>query len=195
MSTSKNELRARIQQRMAALTSSERQQKSADAFQRLLDSGLLATVRTLMAYDSFGTELETQALLSHCIISRITLALPHCEPLDCSMEVLQVKSLMADLEVGRQGFRQPRLDMQPVELERIDFILVPGIAFDMQCNRMGRGAGYYDRFLSNSNLRATTCAMAYDCQIVPLLDVEPHDIGVDFVFTETRVITANRNFA
>ena len=69
----------------------------------------------------------------------------------------------------------------------IDFIVVPGVAFDAKGNRLGRGKGYYDRLLAGS--RATKIGVGYDFQLVNDIDTEPHDIGVDIVITQSHVIT------
>ena len=71
-------------------------------------------------------------------------------------------------------------------LNRLDFVLVPGIAFDLQGRRLGRGKGYYDRLLAE--VRGKTCGVAFDEQIVDEIPVEPHDIHVNCILTPTRWI-------
>ncbi|MDE6120259.1 MAG: 5-formyltetrahydrofolate cyclo-ligase, partial [Muribaculaceae bacterium] len=69
-----------------------------------------------------------------------------------------------------------------VDIENIDLIVVPGIAFDRLGNRVGRGKGYYDRLLSRS--RAVTVGVCYDFQMVDEIDTDGHDIPVDFVIAD-----------
>ena len=73
-----------------------------------------------------------------------------------------------------------------VSLNRLDFILVPGVAFDLHGRRLGRGRGYYDILLAK--VRGTTCGVAFDEQIVREVPVEPHDSDVNCILTPTRWI-------
>ena len=72
--------------------------------------------------------------------------------------------------------------------EPFDVIIVPLVAFDEQCNRLGRGGGWYDRFLAMQP-QAQTIGLAYEFQQVSALPTEPHDIALDHVITEARVVT------
>ena len=65
----------------------------------------------------------------------------------------------------------------------IDLIILPGVAFDKKGNRCGRGKGFYDRFLSNTE--AATIAVCFDCQLVESLPVEPHDIPAQNIVTNS----------
>ena len=73
--------------------------------------------------------------------------------------------------------------LMAVAAERPDLILVPALAFDRAGYRLGRGGGYYDRLLSGATGMKT--GVGYDCQIFDAIPCEPHDIGVDYVVTET----------
>jgi 5-formyltetrahydrofolate cyclo-ligase len=66
--------------------------------------------------------------------------------------------------------------------------VVPGIAYDESGNRLGRGKGYYDRFLASPGLRAMLCALAFECQIVAQVPALPHDRRVQLIVTEDRVL-------
>ena len=76
--------------------------------------------------------------------------------------------------------------------ERMDLILVPGVAFDCAGNRLGFGKGYYDTFLPQAP-NAVKIALAYDFQIVEQLPAEPWDVPMDFIITENRVIDCSRH--
>jgi len=73
-----------------------------------------------------------------------------------------------------------------LSLNRLDFILVPGVAFDLQGRRLGRGKGFYDQILAV--VRGTVCGVAFDQQITPEIPVEPHDAVVNCILTPTRWI-------
>jgi 5-formyltetrahydrofolate cyclo-ligase len=97
-----------------------------------------------------------------------------------------VRDLEKDLRMGQFGIREPVEGCPEVPLKRLDFVLVPGIAFDLQGRRLGRGKGYYDRLLAE--VRGKTCGVAFDEQIADEIPVEPHDIHVNCILTPTRWI-------
>ena len=74
-------------------------------------------------------------------------------------------------------------------IKELDCVIVPGAAFDVNCNRLGKGGSFYDKFLKLA-VNAKKIALAYDFQIVDDLPTEAHDTPVDLVITPTRLITA-----
>ena len=90
------------------------------------------------------------------------------------------------LHVGAYGILEPRPDGEEPPLEEIDLIIVPGVAFDRERNRMGRGKGFYDRLLST--LDAPRIGLCYDFQLVEQVPVEPFDKRMDRIITERESI-------
>ncbi len=86
---------------------------------------------------------------------------------------------------GRFGILEPEPGAPETDPCRLDFILVPGLAFTREGGRLGRGGGYYDRWLCSLARRAPAVGVAFDCQIVPELPVEEHDVILDAVLTES----------
>ena len=80
---------------------------------------------------------------------------------------------------------EPKPDGEEAEAGEIDLIIVPGVAFDAQCHRLGRGRGFYDRLLSS--LHAPKIGICFDFQLVPSVPVESFDHPMDHVVTETKV--------
>lgn len=94
------------------------------------------------------------------------------------------------LEYGAFHIEEPQGDdIEPIE--NIELIVVPGVAYDRNGNRVGRGKGYYDRLLANS--RATKVGVGYDFQLVDEIDAEPHDVTVDIVITQSGSITVRHH--
>ena len=90
-----------------------------------------------------------------------------------------------DLEVGEFNIKTVRADLQKIiEPNQIDCVIVPGVAFDKNCNRIGMGGGFYDRFLKLTH--AKKIALAFDFQITENLPTENFDVAVDMIITERR---------
>ncbi len=93
------------------------------------------------------------------------------------------------LELGAFHIEEPVGDelTDPAEIE---LIVVPAVAYDRRGNRLGRGKGFYDRLLSTT--KATKIGVGYDFQLVDEIDVEPHDIPMDMVITQTEVLLISK---
>ena len=90
--------------------------------------------------------------------------------------------------------REPREHCAALALNRLDFVLVPGVAFDLDGRRLGRGKGYYDRLLAT--VTGAACGVAFDRQIVPRVPSEPHDARLNCILTPTRwqLVTGRARF-
>jgi 5-formyltetrahydrofolate cyclo-ligase len=99
------------------------------------------------------------------------------------------------LTSGRHGIREPGPEAPTLDAAKLDLVLVPGLAFDSRGGRLGRGAGFYDRFLADLRAqggRATLVALALDTQIVEGLPMDRHDVYMDLVLTPTRTLGPGR---
>jgi len=106
---------------------------------------------------------------------------------------LSVHELGGPLEVHRFGFLQPHASALRVGPDAIDIALLPGLAFDLYGNRLGHGAGYFDRLLSATRIGAKLVGVVPADLVVDLLPTEPHDIPVGYLATDEGVIeTAGR---
>jgi 5-formyltetrahydrofolate cyclo-ligase len=98
-----------------------------------------------------------------------------------------------DLRPGVLGIPEP-LPSLPVALpESVDWALLPGIAFDQEGYRLGHGAGYYDRLLPELRLDAVCWALCLDCQLVPRLPTEPHDMPLDGISSPGSTVRGARS--
>lgn len=101
---------------------------------------------------------------------------------------LTVHDFHGPREMHRFGFEQPAAEAPLIDPGKVDVVLVPGLAFGRDGRRLGRGAGYYDRFLAG--IDATTIALTTTSRIRHDLPLEPHDVLVDWVATEVGVARA-----
>jgi len=93
-----------------------------------------------------------------------------------------------DLCTGAYGLREPCEDAPVAPPEAIDVLLVPGVAYDADCQRLGLGAGYYDTLLKRLPRNTVTIGIAFDEQVVPRVPCGQFDRPVDMLVTPTRVI-------
>ncbi len=150
--------------------------------------------RTLFGYLAFGGELSVAAILREAAARGIAVAAPRVAGKD--LEFLQIDPDSGPFATGAFGIREPLPDARRIfpSEEAIRFplaILVPGLAFDRGGGRLGRGAGFYDRFLARlladyADRRAeiTLIGVCRSLQIVERVEREPHDIPVDCLLTE-----------
>ncbi len=120
-------------------------------------------------------------------------ALPSCEIETTQILPHEVKDVPRDLVVGPYGICQPsRESPEIVDLSEIDLCIVPGIAFDTEGNRIGRGLGYYDRFLSKLSEKTWKIGVGYAFQIVDKICPTDGDAHMNKVVTEQETLFPRR---
>lgn len=141
---------------------------------------------TVMAYVGFGSELQTDEFVFHTLEQGKTLLLPRVNGRKRGLDIYEVRDPVRDLEVGTWGIREPRPDRcARVDPDIIDFVLVPGLAFDARGGRLGYGGGFYDRLLASIlSSRTWLVAGAFESQRVERLPLDEHDVPMDVVVTE-----------
>ncbi len=177
-----------LREQMLAVTCPDPVSSDRRLRQRLFDLSVYQAADSLFCYVSFGDEPDTHAILEDALRAGKRVSVPLvCENV---MEARVIRT-MADLRPGPYDFLQPP-DDAPVALpETLALVIVPGLAFDRAGHRLGRGGGYYDRYLSGCAASAVAlCRREHLVEAVPVL---PHDRGVRFVITENELIeTSNR---
>ncbi len=160
--------------------------------QRILALDAFARARVVMAYCSFGSELDTSAFLAAIFAQGKTLALPRVDRRRGLVEVFLVRDPDHELVADAWGIREPDPERcSRVPLPALDFVLVPGVAFDPRGGRLGYGKGYYDRLFHAcraAGARPSVVAAAFEAQLVDEVPMEPHDVAVPCIITEARSI-------
>jgi 5-formyltetrahydrofolate cyclo-ligase len=138
-------------------------------------------------YSAIQNEVRTDELLAHALQSGKKVFYPRLGE-DDGDGLFRV--IAADeLRVGRYGILEPAGTIRLADMEFAELtIFVPGVAFDMQGNRLGRGRGWYDRLLQQAGEPAAIVALAYEFQIVDAVPAGPGDQKVNYVITEKRVV-------
>ena len=148
--------------------------------ERLLLSPCWAAAGTVFCYVGTGWEVSTAKILDAALSTGRRVAVPLCLP-DGVMEAHEIFSLNA-LVPGMFGIPEPRRDTPVLPPQAFDLAVVPAVAFDSAGFRIGRGGGYYDRYLSQ--LRGVKAGLCYEQFLLPSLPREPHDERVDLILTE-----------
>lgn len=181
---SKNAIRKRILSRRDALSALEIASLSQEVTAQFLSSAAYAAASTLALYCSIRSEVATSGLFATAVQAGKRVLYPRT--VGATLEFVAVKSLEA-LEESRFGIREP-LSGEAVPLAAIDLLVLPGVAFDDKGIRLGYGLGCYDRALAAVE-RPALVGLAYDFQVVASLPREKHDIPVDFVVTERKILS------
>lgn len=182
----KKEIRQAIRQKMASLAPERLRERSAAACRLFLEQPEYRAARVLMIYLSTPTEADTTpiALRAWADAKRVFAPLVAWE--QRRMMPMEIRSLTTDVREGMLGIREPYAGM-PVPIDEIDLVIVPGLAFDLHGNRLGRGRGFYDRFLAHRDYRALSCGLALEDQVLEQLPVEETDQRIHLLVTDERV--------
>ncbi len=175
-------LRAELKQARSRLSPQEREEKSAQAVERLAASEAFRSAKTVMIYDHVGAELSLDSLLTHPAAA----GKRFCYPL-CTSRTEMIAMIPGAWQPGAYGIREPvRAQSEEVPPEALDLVVCPGTGFDPACNRMGMGGGYYDRYLPRC-VNARIVMVAFEVQKRPAIPTDPWDRPVEQVFTEAAV--------
>jgi 5-formyltetrahydrofolate cyclo-ligase len=147
---------------------------------------------TLLLTLPFGSEWDTRPLVALALARNKTVAVPRVNEATHTLELAVVNELERDTAPGYRGMAEPNVHCALLVREAIDWVLVPGVAFDLAGQRLGYGGGYYDRLLSGLPARVPRIAGAFELQLVDQVPSAAHDLAVDVIVTEARTIAAAR---
>ncbi len=177
----KEDIRRKIKAHKSLLSQQEKDAAAAQVFNVFEKSAAFLLAEKILLYHSLPDELSTRKFIDRWHDKK-RFYLPRVNGVN--LEILPYDQ--SSLSLGSFQIEEPQGDeLTPVD--EIELIVVPAVAYDRKGNRVGRGKGYYDRLLTESN--ATKIGVGYDFQLVDEIDAEPHDVKVDVVITETHYIT------
>lgn len=184
----KQQLRKEIKQQRNQLSVEYIKQKSKRIKNTLFSLEIFHSASTILFYVSYGKEVDTHEMIKDCLSLNKTVIIPKSLP-DSQTLLLSKIQNWDDLEKGCYDILEPKpSQIQEVSSTALDLIIVPGIVFDIHKNRIGHGKGYYDKLLySNQNI--PTIGLAFECQIVDQINTEEHDIKIDMIITEKRILS------
>ena len=171
--------------------------KSEAILERLFSLEKYEQANMVMAYMSFKNEVSTEQLIARCLRSGRRVVVPRVEKstpaasggVVKSLGIYEIKEAGQHMVTGYMGIAEPDASiLHRVDPLEIDMVVVPGVAFDMDRNRIGYGGGYYDRFLCTLRPDCLKVAVAFELQVFDSIPAASYDIPVDIIVTEERII-------
>ncbi|MCI0634224.1 MAG: 5-formyltetrahydrofolate cyclo-ligase [Actinobacteria bacterium] len=182
--SAKRALRREVLAARNALAVDDRAAWSSAIVERLLALPEAADARTVMAFWSFGSEVDTAPLISRLLDDGRTVALPRTE----GPEIVPVAYERGDpVRSTAYGAMEPPFG-RVLGAEELDLVVVPGVAFDRDGNRIGYGRGFYDRLLSRARSEVPAVAIAFGMQVVDHVPIGGADRRIDAIVTEDEVV-------
>jgi 5-formyltetrahydrofolate cyclo-ligase len=182
----KQSLRKQIRTVRAQLPAETNAEASHLIWKRLSQLDIWLSARTIHTYiGSLPGEVMTNELITWCISRDVHVIVPEVVISTRTTRHVPLRSL-DDLQSTPWGGREPNSTVEVDPLEA-DIVIVPGVAFDRNCNRLGMGGGFYDEFLST--ITAPKIGLAHNVQIVDAVPMTAQDQPVDYVITPNEIIT------
>jgi 5-formyltetrahydrofolate cyclo-ligase len=183
----KQTLRAQLLKKRKALSYAEVLAKSREITHRLFTSSWYQKACTILFYVSYNNEVHTHEMIQDSLRNGKNVIVPKTKPKNKDLTLSRLLC-WDDLCPGAYSILEPKDDcIRETSISTIDLCIIPGVAFDYQGNRIGHGEGYYDR-LFQTKCVAHRIGLAFEFQIVDHIQSEIHDVRVEKIITEDRVI-------
>jgi 5-formyltetrahydrofolate cyclo-ligase len=176
----------------------ERKEEIADAHlssrkiaDQLLAMPLMEKADAIMSYVSFGSEVYSMSMITRLIAMGRRVSIPYCVEDELRLFVLKDFSELMTINFGvlEPKLKLRELPERQMSIDELQIVIVPGIAFDPNGGRVGRGKGYYDRFIKKLPENVTTIALAFDCQMFDNVPMNENDQFVKIIVTESKIYT------
>lgn len=178
----------RNEARLALASEVSRGEQSAIVIDRLMQLPRYQAAKCVLWYVDFRDEVQTQSAIKRELGGDREVIVPYCQ--GAELELFRLHDF-DHLATGTYGILEPSLHLRGlsehiVDPGTVDFVVVPGVAFDRSGGRIGYGKGYYDRLLSRLPSSTFKAAIALDCQVFESVPTSSHDIAMDIVVTPSR---------
>lgn len=180
----KSDIRRKIKTMRQMMLDIEKESAASEVFARLEQTAAFLMADKILMYHSLPDELPTHRFLNkwkerkHFYLPRVN---------GVNLEILPYDE--SRLELGSFHIEEPQ-GSDTVNADEMELIVVPAVAYDRKCMRLGRGKGFYDRMLATTH--ATKVGVGYDFQLVDEIPSEPHDVPMDMVITQQTTICFKR---
>ncbi len=184
-------LRREILARRDAIPPEERRRRSASIAEALFALPEYKSAGTVLFYVNFRSEVATRRMIEQALSHGKRILAPKVEHHRRELRLFEIKDLSDDLESGYMNIYEPvEKRTREASPEEPDMVVMPGVGFDGNGNRLGYGGGYYDRLALKLKPDVRLVALAFEEQVVNEIPSLPHDRKTDIIITEKRVIRA-----
>lgn len=183
----KRQTRKRIREVLAQMPPEAAARQSRSACEALMGLPEFGRARVVMLYLPIPGEVDTGRIVARAWQDGKTVLLPKVLSARGDMIAVAYRTVDDPMVLGRYNIQEPAGD-EPWPVDRIDFIVVPALAYDRLGNRLGKGGGYYDRFLAQPGMRATACGLAFTEQVIESVCAEAHDRKIPLLVTDQEVL-------
>jgi 5-formyltetrahydrofolate cyclo-ligase len=175
----KKSIRSEVRRRIKLMSDEEKQRNAATIFAKVETAAAFANANCIALFVAMWDEVPTTEVLERWRAMGKKVVVPRVEG-----DIMRYYDYHPDkMAVGAFGIIEPTGEDE-VSAEAIDLMIVPARAFTPKGDRLGRGGGFYDKYMALSGFRAVRYGVAFSCQIFDSLPTDPHDIPVEAVFTE-----------
>jgi len=182
----KSAIRKQLREKLAAIPETERMARSATAAAFLTASPEFAAARIVMLYLTAAGEMDTAPLALKCWQTGKMVVVPKVSWDQRRMLPVEINSLQTRMTTTGPGVREP-VSGNPMPVNLIDLVIVPGMGFTARGYRIGRGMGFYDRFLAQHDFIGISCGLGFEEQIVAELPVLDHDMPLSMLCTDRGI--------
>jgi 5-formyltetrahydrofolate cyclo-ligase len=182
----KADLRKQLSAMLKNISPARRKTDSEKICASLKEHIFFREARSILFFAPLPEEVDIWPLLEETVNSGKVVALPCFDADQQVYRSRRIKNLHVEILSGQFGIREPSIGCVEVPLDDLDLVLVPGMAFDLRGNRLGRGKGFYDRLLEN--FRGKKAGIAFEEQIVDTVPAGNLDVRMDAVLTPARAI-------
>jgi 5-formyltetrahydrofolate cyclo-ligase len=181
----KKEVRKRMKELLAKHPPEEREQKSKKITSSLFELPEYKKAKAIMSYVSTGPEVSTRDFILSAFSHGKRIVVPAVNSKDCALTLHEIRSLQ-ELVPGFASIPEPKDRSQIFPKSQVDLAVLPGLAFDEKCNRLGKGKAMFDRLLAG--MECPKIALAFEFQLTKKVPTHEHDVPVGMVLTEERLI-------
>jgi len=182
---SKSELRKRILKIRNNMSKEDVEKNSRAITDRITSLDIYKQSKVVFTYMDFKNEVMTSNLIRHMLSEKKRVVIPYTDTINTVLIPSEITK-EADLKLNFFGYYEPK-NISPVNIEEIDLVIVPGVIFDKNLNRIGFGKGYYDKSLNKLKTSAKKLAVAHEFQVLEIIPAEEHDVKMDMIITEKNI--------
>lgn len=182
---SKSKLRKRILNVRNNMSEEDVKKNSNAIMDKITSLDIYEQSKVVFIYMDFKNEVMTSNLIKRMLSEKKRVVIPYTDNINTVLIPSEITK-ESDLKLNSFGYYEPK-SILPVNIEEIDLVIVPGVVFDKNLNRIGFGKGYYDKILNRLKPSAKKVAVAHEFQVLENIPAEEHDVKMDMIITEKNI--------